>query len=78
MQKQTSLSEQQIQSQEPEDQVCDCEVTVLIVDDNAFNLLPLEMILGSMGIMCEQALGGQEAIDMFIQNRTKTCCKKKF
>ena len=42
---------------------CGCEATALIVDDNAFNLIPLEVILQGLGIVSEQALGGQEAID---------------
>ena len=57
---------------------CGCEATALIVDDNAFNLIPLEVILQGLGIVSEQALGGQEAIDQFIANRSKTCCKTKF
>lgn len=57
---------------------CDCEATALIVDDNAFNLFPLEALLNEMGIICEQALGGQEAIDLFIANRQKKCCNKKY
>ena len=37
---------------------CDCEATVLIVDDNPFNLIPLEVMLGNIGIVCGQAHGG--------------------
>ena len=57
---------------------CGCEATVLIVDDNALNLITLEMVLQGLGIVCEQATSGQEAIDLFIANRSKTCCKIKF
>lgn len=31
---------------------CDCEATALIVDDNALNLIPLEVILEGLGIIC--------------------------
>ena len=31
-----------------------------------------------MGIMIESAHDGQQAIDLFIVNREKTCCEKKF
>ena len=53
---------------------CECQATLLIVDDSAFNLIPLKMLLKNMGITCDQALGGQQAIDLFIANRNKTCC----
>ena len=29
---------------------CDCTATALIVDDNAFNLIPLEVMLKGLGI----------------------------
>lgn len=57
---------------------CDCQATVLIVDDNAFNLFPLEMMLRQLGLHSEKASGGKEAIDQFIANRKKQCCKVKF
>ena len=31
-----------------------------------------------MNIICDTALGGQEAIDKFIADRKKTCCKVKY
>lgn len=48
------------------------------MDDNAFNLIPLEMLLDRQGIKCDKALGGQEAIDKFIKSREKTCCERKY
>ena len=57
---------------------CGCKATVLIVDDSAFNLIPLEYMLKKMGIICDKANGGLEAINMFIKNRKKTCCIKKY
>lgn len=41
----------------------------------AFNLIPLTSLLMDYGILSEPAMGGQEAIDMFIANRKKKCCK---
>ena len=63
---------------DPLNTVCDCKATVLIVDDNVFNLYPLDMILQGMGLTSEKASGGQQAIDLFIANRKKKCCKIKF
>ena len=48
------------------------------MDDNALNLIPLEIILEQMGFICDTANGGQEAIDMFIADRNKTCCRVKY
>ena len=57
---------------------CDCRATALIVDDNAFNLIPLSTLLQTLGVTARQALSGQEAIDLFIEDRKKTCCNVKF
>ena len=48
---------------------CGCKATALIVDDSAFNLYPLKIMLRGLGITTEKASGGQEAIDQFIANR---------
>lgn len=54
---------------------CSCESTVLIVDDNMFNLIPLELILKEMfNIQVDKALNGLEAANMFEKNLQKTCC----
>ena len=57
---------------------CRCEATILIVDDNPFNLIALEVLLQTHKFKCDKANGGQEAIDMFKANRTKTCCSSKY
>jgi CheY-like chemotaxis protein len=45
---------------------CGCESTVLIVDDNVFNLIPLELLLGEMNhIYVDKAMNGKEAVKMF-------------
>ena len=36
---------------------------ILIVDDDAFNILTLEMMLGSLGKKCDTAFNGKEAIE---------------
>jgi hypothetical protein len=39
---------------------CNCESTILIVDDNMFNLIPLELILTeNFRIRIDKALNGQ-------------------
>ena len=54
---------------------CDCKGTVLIVDDNPFNLMMLENMLNLVGVKVEKAENGQEAVEMFMDNRQKCCCK---
>jgi CheY-like chemotaxis protein len=52
---------------------------VLIVDDNMFNLIPLELLLEEMfDISVDKAMNGQEAVSCFIKNLSKTCCDKKY
>lgn len=54
---------------------CSCESTILIVDDNFFNLIPLELILReTFGIHTDKALNGQEAVLKFARyNLQKDC-----
>ena len=43
---------------------CGCESSILIVDDNCFNLIPLEMILKkNFNLKCDKAMNGQEAVN---------------
>ena len=56
--------------------ICHCydnndrdEPTVLIVDDNMFNIIPLELVLKEFcGLKCDKALNGEEAVNMFKKN----------
>jgi len=48
------------------------------VDDCALNLIPLDYLLQSMGMICQRALSGQEAIDLFVKDRKKKCCETKY
>ena len=59
---------------------CGCESSILIVDDNCFNLIPLELILReNFNLHCDKALNGLEAVKMFTHyNKTKTCCKQRY
>ena len=57
------------------DTYCKCvnavEKTVLIVDDNIFNIIPLELILREIcGRHCDKAMNGEEAVNMYRQNLT--------
>lgn len=48
----------------------------MIVDDNFFNLLPLELILReTFGIKTDKALNGQEAVTKFINYNLQKYCE---
>ena len=48
---------------------CDCKATVLIVDDNPFNLMPLNMLLKKEGLTVIEAHNGAIAVEKFTENR---------
>ena len=55
--------------------MCSCSSTVLIVDDNEFNLIPLEVIFEEIfQITVDKATNGLEAALMFEENLQKKCC----
>ena len=55
---------------------CSCEAQILIVDDNIFNLIPLELILKEMfKLKVDKAMNGQEAVNAFSKNIVKKCCQ---
>ena len=59
--------------------MCTCEDKILIVDDNLFNLVPLEMLLKKIyGIKVDKACNGQIAVDLVRENLSKGCCEKKY
>lgn len=59
-------------------QVC-CTSAVLIVDDNLFNIIPLEeMLKNNMRIQVDKALNGQQAVEMFKTNINKRCCQNRY
>jgi hypothetical protein len=46
-----------------------CKATILIVDDNMFNLIPLELLLKvKFNIDVDMAMTGLEAVEMFKSN----------
>ena len=54
---------------------CNCVATVLMVDDNEFNLVPLSLILKSQHkIQSIKALDGEQAVKIFRKDRMKRCC----
>ena len=58
---------------------CSCESSILIVDDNMFNLIPLELILKeNFGLSVDKAMNGSEAANMFSKNLVKKCCDVKY
>ena len=49
---------------------CNCTKTILCVDDNPFNLIPLTMLLKTkLNIDCETANNGAQAVEKFTKNR---------
>eukprot|EP00347_Sterkiella_histriomuscorum_P013444 403364686 len=57
---------------------CDCEAQILIVDDNMFNLIPLELILKNLSnLKVIKAYNGLEAVNIFRERQQKKCCNKK-
>ena len=69
------------------DQVCDvinskpcrCSSTVLLADDNPFNLMPLQCILmENYGIICDLVENGMEEVNAFIADYEKTCCPLRY
>ena len=57
---------------------CGCKATVLIADDNPFNLMALEAILSEFKVNCDSADDGVKEVDMFRSNMEKTCCNVKY
>ena len=58
---------------------CSCQTQILIVDDNMFNLIPLELLLSQrFKQSVDKAFNGQEAVNMFSKNLTKSCCNVKY
>ena len=55
---------------------CNCP-SILIVDDDTFNLLSLEMLLNKLNYPCWKAFNGEEALyifkDKMIENKCQLC-----
>ena len=58
---------------------CGCDATVLVVEDNYYNVLPLKMLLKSnYKLNIERAENGKLGVDAYERNATKTCCQTNF
>ena len=56
-----------------------CKATVLLADDNPFNLMPLRVILNeTFNILCDLVENGLEEVEIFKSNQEKTCCDVKY
>mmetsp|Transcript_42814 Transcript_42814/g.56575 ORF Transcript_42814/g.56575 Transcript_42814/m.56575 type:complete len:84 (+) Transcript_42814:1309-1560(+) len=54
---------------------CSCVATVLIVEDNFYNVVPLRMMLRNQyGIQIERAENGKLGAEAYERNAKKTCC----
>ena len=58
---------------------CKCKATVLLVDDQPFNLVPLKMMLRDrLKIKCDFGEDGMQEVSMFERNQSKTCCNVRY
>jgi hypothetical protein len=58
---------------------CGCLATVLIVEDNLYNVVPVKMILRqTYDLTLERASNGLEGIEMFKKDLFKTCCDVRY
>lgn len=54
---------------------CNCRATVLVVEDNFYNVVPLRMILKTKyDVQIDRAENGKIGADMYKANAEKTCC----
>ncbi len=58
---------------------CTCQASVLIVDDNPFNLIPLSVNLKEKHkLFSDLGEDGIEEVKMFKKNMEKTCCDFRY
>lgn len=57
---------------------CCTKATVLLVDDIVFNMIPLEQIFNTYGLICDKAHDGVQEVEMYYQNMKKTCCDVRY
>ena len=58
---------------------CQCDATMLLIDDTAFNLYPLlSKLKNGYNINCAIAVDGREGVKLYEKDVTKTCCNTKF
>ena len=57
-----------------DENVCSCRPKILIVDDNMYNLIPLELLLKQkLGIDVDKAFNGEEAVKLYRKDLEKKC-----
>lgn len=55
-----------------------CTTTVLLCDDEDFNLLPLQMMLKDVGIVSQAFETGTKAVNCFQKRLLQSCCSRTF
>ena len=66
------LNERLLSLADAEGSKCSC-VKVLVVDDNPFNIMAFETVLGSLHLECDSVFDGQTAIDKILQRQNTHC-----
>jgi len=73
-----SDSDDEEQKDQDSEQCCS-QAEVLLVDDQPFNLMPLELIIqGKFHKKCDKAENGQIAVEMYLASMQKTCCEQRY
>ena len=63
----------------PNLQECGCRATVLLADDNPFNLMPLRVILEeNYQVYCDLVENGLEEVEAFKTDIEKKCCSLRY
>ena len=58
---------------------CSCQATVLVCEDNFYNVVPLKMILRTAyHIEIERAENGKLGAEAYERNLKKTCCREYY
>ena len=61
------------------DGTCSCEATILVVEDNYYNVVPLKMLLrATYNLTIERADNGLLGVGAYERNATQKCCKTYF
>jgi CheY-like chemotaxis protein len=61
------------------DDECGCNATVLLADDNPFNLIPLRVLLEeNYSIYCDLVENGKLEVESFKFNMEKVCCNVRY
>jgi len=55
---------------------CVCKSKVMYVDDDAFNMMPFEVMCGMLKVPCITFTSGEEAISHYKATLAKKCCPK--